>query len=137
MTQKVIPFLTFNGKTEEMMNFYADVFPDSKIIAAVPYGDMAPNDFEKKLIFHGEMEIMGMTFQFMDNASNLEEAPAINWATSYYIDCANQAEFDAIFEKLSVGADVSMGPEPVPEGDMRMAASLTDKYGITWQLIFK
>lgn len=133
--QRIVPFLTFNGNAQEVMNFYAFVFPNTKIIRVMPYGDMTPNPSEKNNVFHGEMEIMGMTFQFMDTIPSLEQAPAINWSNSYYVFCDSQEEFNNVFTKISAGGEVGMGPEPA--GNMRMAASVTDKYGVTWNPIWK
>ena len=135
MSQKIVPFLTFNGNTKEIMDFYADVFPDSKIVKILPYGEMASNEDEKDYIFHGEMEIMGMTFQFMDMVPSMEQAPTINWASSLYVELDDETQFDQVFQKLSNGGVIGMGPEPA--GDMKMASSITDKYGVTWNPFYK
>jgi len=62
-------------------------------------------------------------------------APAFSWATSLLINCRDEREFDAIFGALSQDGTVMMDPEPVM--DMRKAAWLTDKFGVTWQLVWE
>jgi predicted 3-demethylubiquinone-9 3-methyltransferase (glyoxalase superfamily) len=36
--QKITPFLWFDGKAEEAMNFYTAIFENSKIVRTMRYG---------------------------------------------------------------------------------------------------
>jgi predicted 3-demethylubiquinone-9 3-methyltransferase (glyoxalase superfamily) len=67
---------------------------------------------------------------FLDMASAYP-APEFNWAVSIHIYCDDESEFDVIFNKLSQGGTVMMGPEPVAH--FRKCAWVTDKFGVTWQ----
>jgi predicted 3-demethylubiquinone-9 3-methyltransferase (glyoxalase superfamily) len=40
--QKITPFLWFDGKAEEAMNFYASVFKNSKVGRVTRYGEAGP-----------------------------------------------------------------------------------------------
>ncbi len=40
--QKITPFLWFDGKAEEAMNFYVSVFKNSKIVRVTRYGEAGP-----------------------------------------------------------------------------------------------
>jgi predicted 3-demethylubiquinone-9 3-methyltransferase (glyoxalase superfamily) len=40
--QKITPFLWFNDKAEEAMNFYVSVFRNSKVRGVTRYGDAGP-----------------------------------------------------------------------------------------------
>jgi predicted 3-demethylubiquinone-9 3-methyltransferase (glyoxalase superfamily) len=40
--QKIVPFLWFDGKAEEAMKFYVDIFKNSKIVSVTRYGKGAP-----------------------------------------------------------------------------------------------
>ena len=40
--QKITPFLWFDGKAEEAMNFYVSIVPNSKVISIVRVGDAGP-----------------------------------------------------------------------------------------------
>jgi predicted 3-demethylubiquinone-9 3-methyltransferase (glyoxalase superfamily) len=40
--QKIAPFLWFDGKAEEAMNFYTSIFKNSKVGNVMRYGDAGP-----------------------------------------------------------------------------------------------
>ena len=40
--QKITPFLWFDGKAEEAMNFYTSIFSDSEVLNIMRYGDAGP-----------------------------------------------------------------------------------------------
>ena len=40
--QKITPFLWFDGKAEEAMNFYISIFKNSKILSVTRYGEAGP-----------------------------------------------------------------------------------------------
>jgi predicted 3-demethylubiquinone-9 3-methyltransferase (glyoxalase superfamily) len=134
--QKLMPFLSFTGKAEEAMNFYASVLPDAKITRLVRYGKSSPHmgEGEQDRILHGAVSIKGQEIIFLD-MSDAYPAPAFTWASSLYIDCSDEAEFDKIFSALSQGGSVMMGPESV--GEIRKCAWIIDKFGVTWQPVWE
>ena len=129
--QKILPFLSFSGNAEEAVNFYISIFPEAKIISLVHITDKANGEPGKvlNLLF----EIMGQQFMAMDMVK--EYAPEFTWAVSMYINCSSEEEFDMIFSSLSKDGLVMMGPEPVLE--FKKVAWVTDKYNVTWQLVWK
>lgn len=134
--QKIVPFLTFTGRAEEAMVFYADTLPDVSIVRLVRYGKdhpFATEENENYLMF-GELSFMGGTIMFLDMDS-AHPAPNFSWASSIYIDCRDEGEFDAVFDGLSAGGLVMMGPEAV--GELRKCAWVTDKFGVTWQPVWQ
>lgn len=130
--QRVSPFLTFNGQSEEAMSFYLTVFPEASINRQTPYADAAPG-FEKKIL-HGALSLFGQEIIFLDMVGG-HEAPAFNWANSLMVTCASEQEFDHIFKGLSQGGSIMMGPESV--GEIRKCAWVIDKFGVTWQPVWK
>ena len=40
--QKITPFLWFDGKAEEAMNFYLSIFKNSKSVSVTRHGDAGP-----------------------------------------------------------------------------------------------
>jgi len=40
--QKITPFLWFDGKAEEAMNFYTSIFKNSKVVSIMRYGEAGP-----------------------------------------------------------------------------------------------
>jgi predicted 3-demethylubiquinone-9 3-methyltransferase (glyoxalase superfamily) len=129
---KLIPFLTFHGNAEEAIIFYSQAFPDTKIEELVRYEEGMPG--EVGTVLHGTMSIMDQQFMFMDFDS-AHDLPPITWATSFYIKCTDEAQFDSIFDALKGGGSVMMGPEPVMH--MRKVAWVTDKFGVTWQPVWE
>jgi len=77
---------------------------------------------------------MGQEIMFLDMDA-AHAAPDFSWATSIYIDCRDETEFDAVFNGLSQGGVVMMGPEPIAH--FRKCAWVTDKFGVTWQPVWE
>ncbi len=133
--QRIVPFLTFTGRAEEAMVFYAANLPGAAITKLVRYGKDHPfaGEGEENLVLHGAVSFLGQEIMFLDmNAAN--PAPDCSWAMSLYIDCRDEAEFDAVFAALARDGEVMMGPEAV--GDIRKCAWVTDRFGVTWQPVW-
>jgi predicted 3-demethylubiquinone-9 3-methyltransferase (glyoxalase superfamily) len=129
-TAYVRPFITLGGTAEEAINYYVSVFPDSEVVALTRIEEGMPGkvgDLLTGVFSIREEEIMVMNME-------KEQAPAPSWMITLLIMFPDEAEFDEIFQKLSTGGVVMMGPEPVM--DMRKVAWVTDKFGVTWQLVF-
>ena len=135
MTNAITPFLTFNGRAKEAMEFYAQALPDTKITTAEPYGDQVPwvTGDNQKRIMRGAIEVRGVEIMFLDMDSE-HPAPEFNWASSILINCESEAEFMAVFNALKEGGTVMMGPEAVPP--IRLCAWVVDKFGVVWQPIW-
>jgi predicted 3-demethylubiquinone-9 3-methyltransferase (glyoxalase superfamily) len=129
--QRIVTFLTFPGNAEEAMNYYVGLFPNGRVVETTRFGKDQQGP-EGKLL-NGTFELLGQRFYVMDMEPGMP--PAFSWATSLLIHCTEEAEFDALFAELSQGGSVMMGPEPVM--DIRKAAWVTDKFGVTWQLIWQ
>lgn len=124
------PFLTFAGQAEEAMNFYKGVFPDASSISLVCIEDPQLGTVGK--VLNGQMTIKGQLLMFMDVPEG--QAVPFNWSISLYVNCADEPEFDTIFEALSKDGTVMMGPEPVM--NLRKVTWVTDRFGVTWQLVW-
>lgn len=110
----IAPFLTFTGKAEEAMRYYASVLPGAEITQLVRYGKDHPyaGEGEQDKVLYGALLFAGQEIKFLDMDA-AHPAPDFNWASSIYIDCRDEAEFDAIFSGLLQGGAVMMGPEAV------------------------
>jgi predicted 3-demethylubiquinone-9 3-methyltransferase (glyoxalase superfamily) len=133
---KIAPFLTFTGKAEEAMKFYSDNLPGAEITGLVRYGKDHPfaGEDEENKILHGVITFMGQEIMFLDMDS-AHPSPDFSWSSSIYLDCSDEAEFDAVFSALSQDGFVMMGPESV--GTIRKCAWVTDKFGVTWQPVWE
>lgn len=130
-TRTITTFLTFPGTAADAIDFYTAVFPGSRIIEIELHDENGPGEPGKVLT--AVVKLLDTEMMFMDMRPS--EVPAFTWATSLLVSCENQAEFDLRFAKLSEGGTVMMGPEPWE--DLRMAAWVTDKFGVTWQILFQ
>lgn len=121
----VLPSLLFTGavagKAEEATNFYLSVFKDGKrgTIARYPAG-MEP-DKEGSIMFTDYM-IGGRWFVAMDSAQ--PHKFAFNEAVSFMVHCDSQAEIDYYWEKLTSNG-----------GEESQCGWLTDRYGVSWQIV--
>ena len=117
--QKITPFLWFDGQAEEAANFYVSIFKDSKIDGVSRYGDAGPGPKGSVMIV--SFQLQGQKFTALNGGSNYNFSPAI----SFFVNCDDQKEVDELWDKLSAG------------GKTMQCAWLTDKFGVTWQIVPK
>ena len=132
-TLRLSTFLTFNGTAEEAMRFYEGILPEANITNLTLFPKGAENGEEGKVL-NGALTFAGQELLFMDMKQEYP-APEFSWATSLFVTCRTEGEFDAIFSPLAKDGFVMMGPEPVM--DIRKCAWVTDGFGVTWQLIWR
>jgi predicted 3-demethylubiquinone-9 3-methyltransferase (glyoxalase superfamily) len=115
--QKITPFLWFDGKAEEAMNFYVSIFKNSKVGKLRRYGESGPGP--KGSVMSAEFQLEGQDFIALNGGPMFTFSPAI----SFFVNCNTQKEVDELWDKLSAGG------EKLPCGWLK------DKYGVSWQII--
>jgi len=115
--QKITPFLWFDGKAEEAMNFYMSIFKNSKKSNISRYGDTGPGP--KGSVMVAKFELEGQEFIALNGGPEFKFTPAI----SFVVNCKTQDEIDEFWGKLSAGGATSQ------------CGWLTDKYGVSWQVV--
>ena len=115
--QKITPFLWFDGKAEEAMNFYVSVFKNSKVVRVTRYGEGGPG--AKGTVMSATFQLEGQDFFALNGGPQFTFSPAI----SFFVNCETQQEVDELWEKLSEG------------GSKDRCGWLNDKYGLSWQII--
>ena len=115
--QKITPFLWFDDKAEEAANFYVSIFKNSKIETVSRYGDAGPGPKGSVMIVQFQLE--GQRFTALNGGPVFHFTPAI----SLLVDCQTQEEVDDLWQELSAG------------GRPDRCGWLTDKYGLSWQII--
>jgi predicted 3-demethylubiquinone-9 3-methyltransferase (glyoxalase superfamily) len=115
--QKITPFLWFDGKAEEAMNFYVSVFKNSKIVSVTRYGEGGAGP--KGTVMSATFQLDGQEFFALNGGPQFSFSPAI----SFFVNCETQQEVDALWEKLSEG------------GEKQRCGWLKDKFGLSWQII--
>ena len=109
---KITPFLWFDGRAEEAMNFYLSIFKNSNVL------NVSRKDGK---LFTATFELDGQRFI----ALNAEPLFKFNEAVSFFVDCETQAEVDELWEQLTAG------------GQESRCGWLKDKFGLSWQIIPK
>lgn len=115
--QKITPFLWFDGKAEEAMNFYVSIFKNSKVLGVHRFGDAGPGP--KGSVMTATFQIEGQRFTALNGGPQFTFTPAI----SFFVNCAKQQEVDELWGKLSAG------------GEQQNCGWLKDKFGVSWQII--
>ena len=95
--QKITPFLWFNDKAEEAVNFYVSTFKNSKAVSFTRYGDAGPGPKGTAMV--AVFEIEGQQFLALNGGPQFTFTPAV----SFVVNCETQQEVDDLWEKLSAG----------------------------------
>ena len=109
--QKITTYLWFDNKAEEAANFYVSLFKDSKINSVVT----GPGGVTMIV----EFTLVGIEYIALNGGPHYKFTEAI----SLFVDCADQAEIDDLWEKLSAG------------GSKSRCGWLKDKFGVSWQIV--
>ena len=115
--QKITPFLWFDGKAEEAMDFYVSIFKNSKKGHVTRSGEGGPGP--KGTVMSVTFQLDGQEFMALNGGPHFTFSPAI----SFFVNCKTQEEVDELWEKLSEG------------GEKSQCGWLKDKYGLSWQII--
>jgi len=115
--QKITPFLWFDQQAEEAARFYTSIFPNSKIVKVVRYGEAGPGPAGSAMTV--EFQLDGQTFVGLNGGPVFKFTEAI----SFVVNCETQEEVDVYWDKLSEG------------GTPVQCAWLKDKFGLSWQIV--
>ena len=115
--QKITPFLWFDGKAEEAMNFYVSIFKNSKTANVVRYGEAGPGP--KGTVITATFQLEGQEFIALNGGPQFKFTEAV----SFWVSCETQEEIDDMWEKLSAG------------GEKGRCGWLKDRYGLSWQIV--
>lgn len=125
---KVWTMLMFEGRAEEAMNFYTDLFDDSGVDFMQKYGPDFPGP--EGLVVHAIFHVKGQTLGAMDNASG--KPSSFTPATSFYVTCENEAEIERLYAALMSGGSALMELGNYPFASKY--AWVQDQFGVSWQL---
>lgn len=117
-TQKITPFLWFDGKAEEAIRFYTSLFPNSQIIHMKHWGEGTPYPAEQVMM--ATFELDGIQFHAFDAGPQFRFTEAI----SLYVSADTQEEIDYYWNALTSDG-----------GEESMCGWLKDRYGLSWQII--
>ena len=115
---KIKPFLWFDNNAEEAVNFYLSVFKNSKPgpVYRSPEGGTLPAG----QVLTASFELEGIELIALNGGPHYPFTPAV----SFVVNCADQAEIDDYWTKLTAGG-----------GKEVQCGWLTDKFGLSWQVV--
>ncbi len=114
---RITPNLWFDLESEEAAEFYCSVFPNSKIKQISYYGDAGPRPAGTVLTV--DFELDGQEFTAINGGDQFK----FDEAVSFLINCKDQDEIDYYWDKLTEG------------GKEVQCGWVTDKYGLSWQVV--
>ncbi len=114
---ELTPCLWFDTQGEDAANFYASVFPNSKVLHVSRYGEAGPR--EPGSVMTVSFELDGKRFLALNGGPEFRFSEAI----SFQVDCSSQDEVDHYWEALSEGGEE--GP----------CGWLKDRFGLSWQIV--
>jgi predicted 3-demethylubiquinone-9 3-methyltransferase (glyoxalase superfamily) len=117
MIKSITPFLWFDNQAEEAAKFYVSLFENSKIVDVSRYTEAGPGEPGSAMTV--EFELAGQSFIALNGGPQFTFSPAI----SFSVSCETQEEVDRLWEAFSEG------------GQPNQCAWITDKYGVTWQIV--
>jgi len=127
MTQKIKTFLMFDGRCEEAINFYVSLFRDAAVTNIRRFG---PGEAGAEgSVMQASFAVNGQTFMGVD--SPVKHGFTFTPAMSLF-DCADEAEIDELFARLSDGGQIFMPLDKYPFS--RKFGWLSDRFGVSWQL---
>lgn len=115
--QKLTTCLWCNFNAEEAVEHYLSIFKNGKVLDVTRYGDAVPGLKGKVLTIRFAIE--GQEFLALNGGPQFQFTEAI----SISVDCADQAEVDRLWDRLSAG------------GSTGHCGWLKDKFGLSWQVV--
>jgi predicted 3-demethylubiquinone-9 3-methyltransferase (glyoxalase superfamily) len=111
--QKITPFLWYSNEAEEAAAFYADIFPDSRVVRKTAVTSAGST----KVI---EFVLFGQPFIAMSSGGG----DPFNHSVSFMVNCDTQEELDRYWNALLEGG-----------GAPEACGWLKDRFGVSWQIL--
>lgn len=128
---RIATYLKFNGKCEEALNKYKELF-DAKVTCKIKYSEGMTENIELiGKIFHAELKIKEFYIFMSDEAEKLHYE---NQAYKVTVECDSLEDAQRYFNTLSADGTVIHPFTHMEWGDY--IGTLRDTYGITWDFIF-
>jgi len=113
----LVTCLWFDTQAEQAATFYTGIFKDSKLGAIHRYGAEGPGPEGGAMLV--EFELNGQKFSALNGGPQF----TFNESVSFVVTCADQAEVDYYWDRLSDG------------GQENVCGWTKDRYGLSWQVV--
>jgi predicted 3-demethylubiquinone-9 3-methyltransferase (glyoxalase superfamily) len=124
----VRPFLIFEGRAEEAMNFYVSLFDDAKVVEILRYGPNQPG--REGSVRLASFSIGDQTIRCIDSA--VSHGFSFTPAFSLFVDCESEEQIVRLASALSEGGTTFMPLDNY--GFSRRFAWMGDRFRVSWQL---
>jgi predicted 3-demethylubiquinone-9 3-methyltransferase (glyoxalase superfamily) len=114
---ETIPCLWFDDQAEQAAELYTSVFPNSSIGRITRYGPGMPAP--EGSVMTVEFTLDGRPYTALNGGPRFTFSEAV----SFQIMCADQAEVDHYWDRLTEG------------GEESMCGWLKDRFGVSWQVV--
>jgi predicted 3-demethylubiquinone-9 3-methyltransferase (glyoxalase superfamily) len=128
MSQSIRTFLMFEGQCEQAINCYVSLFDDAAVTAIRRYGPEGPG--AEGSVVQATFTLRGQSFMAID--SPVKHGFTFTPSMSLFVDCADEAEIDRLFARLSEGGKILMPLDAYPFS--RKFGWVADKFSVSWQL---
>jgi len=115
--QSVRPCLTFKEGTEEAINFYVSLFPNSKVLSLLKADANGP--LPEGSVLHASFQLNGQEYTAFDGGPSFTFTEGF----SFVATCETQDEIDEAWARLTEGGED--GP----------CGWLKDRFGVSWQVV--
>lgn len=126
--QKIFPFLWFNNQAEEAVNLYTSVFKNSSVGDVMRYPEGTPGVAGQVMTV--DFKLAGQDFNALNGGPEFNFTPA----SSFFVTCESEEQFDSLYQGLSQGAQELMPLGAYPFS--KKFVWLNDRFGVSWQLSF-
>ena len=128
MPTAIRPFLMFEGKASEAMQFYCSLFPGATIDDVTRYGPGEPGP--EGTIKVARFTIANQSAMCIDSPA--KHAFSFTPSFSFFVDCDSEAELRTLADALGPGGSALM---PLADyGFSKLFTWINDRYGVSWQL---
>jgi predicted 3-demethylubiquinone-9 3-methyltransferase (glyoxalase superfamily) len=115
---KTVICLWFDSEAEQAAEYYTSIWPDSEILGVLRYGEEDPQ--REGTVLTAEWRLGDTKYVGLNGGPQ-------NWAfseaISFQIMCADQAEVDHYWDRLTEG------------GEEAPCGWLKDRFGVSWQVV--
>jgi predicted 3-demethylubiquinone-9 3-methyltransferase (glyoxalase superfamily) len=129
--QKITPHLWFDKEAKAAAEFYASIFPDSRVTNITTLQHNTPSGDTDVVSF----ELWGQKFMAISAGPLFKFNPSVSFFVNFDPSREENArkKLDAMWEKLSEGGTALMPLDKYPFSERY--GWIADKYGVSWQLI--
>lgn len=133
----LVPYLNFDGKTEEAFNFYRSVFGGDFMgegfmrFGGMPEGDQIPEEVKNR-VMHVTLPVGDTFLMGSDTMPGYGKEFVQGNNSQIMINPETREEADRLFAELSDGGNVEMGMQDTFWG--AYFGSFTDKFGVCWMI---